>query len=77
MSHEHYREAEINEFLMQMEEALRKKFLVIGATNFPERIDPAILRSGRMDKRIFIPPPDMRSKMRTFSPAVRRKACGC
>ena len=70
---EQYREAEISEFLMHMEGSVKKKVLVIGATNFPERIDPAILRSGRMDKRIFIPPPDFRSKMRTIPPAFRRK----
>lgn len=65
-SHEHYREAEINEFLMLMEGCVKKKVLVIGATNFPEKIDPAILRSGRMDKRIFIPPPDTEARCELF-----------
>lgn len=65
-SHQQYREAEINEFLMHMEGSVKKKVLVIGATNFPERIDPAILRSGRMDKRIFIPPPDAEARCELF-----------
>jgi transitional endoplasmic reticulum ATPase len=65
-SHEHYREAEINEFLMLMEGCVKKKVLVIGATNFPEKIDPAILRSDRMDKRIFIPPPDTEARCELF-----------
>jgi len=63
---EQYREAEISEFLMHMEGSVKKKVLVIGATNFPERIDPAILRSGRMDKRIFIPPPDLEARSELF-----------
>lgn len=63
---ERYREAEIGEFLMHMEGSVNKKVLVIGATNFPERIDPAILRSGRMDKRIFIPPPDIAARYELF-----------
>ena len=63
---EQYREAEISEFLMHMEGSVKKKVLVIGATNFPERIDPAILRSGRMDKRIFIPPPDKEARRELF-----------
>lgn len=63
---EQYREAEISEFLMHMEGSVKKKVLVIGATNFPERIDPAILRSGRMDKRIFIPPPDTEARCELF-----------
>lgn len=65
-SNEHYREAEISEFLMHMEGSVKKKVLVIGATNFPERIDPAILRSGRMDKRIFIPSPDAEARSELF-----------
>jgi transitional endoplasmic reticulum ATPase len=63
---EQYREAEISEFLMHMEGSVKKKVLVIGATNFPEKIDPAILRSGRMDKRIFIPPPDKEARYELF-----------
>lgn len=63
---EQYREAEISEFLMHMEGSVKKKVLVIGATNFPERIDPAILRSGRMDKRIYIPPPDKEARCELF-----------
>ena len=62
-----YRESEINEFLMHMEGSVKRKVLVIGATNYPERIDPAILRSGRMDKRIFIPPPDVEARCELFS----------
>ena len=61
-----YRESEISEFLMLMEGCVKKKILVIGATNFPERIDPAILRSGRMDKRIFISLPDVNARCELF-----------
>ncbi|WP_417423174.1 AAA family ATPase [Hoeflea sp.] len=32
--------------------------IVVAATNLPDRIDPALLRSGRLEKHIFIPPPD-------------------
>jgi transitional endoplasmic reticulum ATPase len=53
-----HKEEEVNEFLMRLDGASQKKILVVGATNFPERIDPAVIRSGRMDKRILIPPPD-------------------
>lgn len=65
-SSEQYREAEISEFLIHLEGSVQKKILVIGATNFPERIDPAILRSGRMDKRIFIQPPDIEARRELF-----------
>jgi hypothetical protein len=32
--------------------------IIVGATNRPEKIDPALLRSGRLEKHIIIPPPD-------------------
>ncbi len=64
--HENYRETEINEFLMLMEGSVQKKILVVGATNFPEKLDPAVLRSGRMDKKIFIPPPDDAARCELF-----------
>ncbi|TVY68938.1 ATPase family 2 protein [Lachnellula suecica] len=32
--------------------------LVLAATNRPEALDPAVLRPGRFDKLIYVPPPD-------------------
>jgi transitional endoplasmic reticulum ATPase len=35
-----------------------KQVTILGATNIPNRLDPALLRSGRFDKMIYIPPPN-------------------
>jgi len=40
----------------------RGKVIVIGATNRPEAIDPALRRPGRFDREIEIPPPDKRAR---------------
>lgn len=61
-----YRESEVNEFLVQIESAGARDILVVAATNFPDRMDSAAMRSGRMDKRIFIPPPDYNARIELF-----------
>lgn len=61
-----YKQEEVNEFLRQLNDAGKNSILVIGATNRPELIDTAILRAGRMDKRIFVPPPDFEARKELF-----------
>lgn len=65
-SNSEYREEEVWEFLMQLWDASKNSILVIAATNFPDRIDTAIMRSGRMDKRIYIGPPDYKARLALF-----------
>ncbi len=43
------------------------KVIVVGATNKPNFIDPALLRSGRFDRSIYIPLPDEDGRMKIFS----------
>lgn len=53
-----YRQQVINEFLRQIDLLHREEgILLIGATNFPEQIDPAILRPGRFDLHHEMPLP--------------------
>ncbi|WP_433758526.1 AAA family ATPase [Nocardia sp. CA-135398] len=37
--------------------------VVLGATNRPELIDPALLRPGRLERLIFVPPPDGEARL--------------
>ncbi|WP_009965201.1 MULTISPECIES: ATP-binding protein [Verrucomicrobium] len=50
----------VNQFLSELD-GLRsdnQRILVIGATNSPWQLDPALRRPGRFDQAIFVPPPD-------------------
>jgi transitional endoplasmic reticulum ATPase len=58
--------SEVNEFLAQMTECHKNGIFIIAATNRPEKIDPAILRTGRMDKVIYLPPPDLSGRKAMF-----------
>jgi len=60
------RNEEINEFLIHLNNAGGNTILVVGATNKINLIDHAVLRSGRMDKVIFVPPPDFEARKALF-----------
>lgn len=65
-SESQHKQEEINEFLMQLNDAGKNKILVVAATNRPQLIDTALLRAGRMDKRIMVPPPDKEAREELF-----------
>ncbi|MFW9777567.1 MAG: AAA family ATPase [Candidatus Heimdallarchaeota archaeon] len=44
---------------------------VIGATNRPNAIDPALLRPGRLDRLIYVPIPDMENRLKIFEVHTR------
>ncbi len=64
-SHEMSKSA-VNEMLAQMDRTGEKGVFIIGATNFPHMIDPAILRAGRLDKKFYISPPDYDARLELF-----------
>lgn len=63
--HEMSRSA-VNEMLAQMDRTGEKGVFIIGATNYPNMIDPAILRAGRLDKKYYIGVPDFEARMALF-----------
>ncbi|MFT4088158.1 MAG: AAA family ATPase, partial [Gordonia sp. (in: high G+C Gram-positive bacteria)] len=45
--------------------------VVLGATNRPDLIDPALLRPGRLEKLVFVPPPDTNARADILRTAAR------
>jgi len=62
----HSYSSEVNEFLAQMNNCSENGIFIISATNRPEKIDPAILRTGRIDKYFYVPPPDLEARIALF-----------
>lgn len=56
----------VNEMLAQMDRTGERGIFIIGATNNPHTIDPAILRAGRLDKKYFIGAPDKNARKALF-----------
>jgi cell division protease FtsH len=53
------REQTLNQILTEMDGfETGEAVIVLGATNRPEILDPALLRPGRFDRRVTVPPPD-------------------
>uniref|UniRef100_A0A914X277 AAA+ ATPase domain-containing protein n=1 Tax=Plectus sambesii TaxID=2011161 RepID=A0A914X277_9BILA len=54
----------INQLLTEMDGVnVKKKVFIIGATNRPDVIDPALMRPGRLDQLIYIPLPDEQNRL--------------
>lgn len=63
----------VNEMLAQMDRTGDKGIFVIGATNYPDKIDPAILRAGRLDKKFYLPPPDFDARKEMFEMYLKNR----
>lgn len=61
-----YQNGEINEFLCMLNNAAEKGIYVLAATNHPERIDKAVLRTGRIDEIIYVDMPDAKARESLF-----------
>lgn len=65
---------EVNEFLTQLNNCGQDGVIVIGATNKPNLIDKAALRSGRLALHYYIPQPSFKTRKRLFEIILKNRA---
>ncbi len=70
-----YMRMAVNQMLYEMDgvEANNQNVLIIAATNAPWDVDPAMRRAGRFSKAIFIPEPDLTSRIAILKMHSRKR----
>ncbi|MCS7144799.1 MAG: CDC48 family AAA ATPase [Archaeoglobaceae archaeon] len=70
----HVTERVVSQLLTELDglEELRE-VVVIAATNRPDLVDPALLRPGRIERHVYIPPPDKEARKEIFGIHLRNK----
>ncbi|MBR1369419.1 ATPase AAA [Methanocalculus chunghsingensis] len=71
----HVTESVVSQILTELDglEEL-KNVVVIGATNRPDMMDPALMRPGRLERHIFVPPPDAEGRRQIFEVYLKDEA---
>jgi cell division protease FtsH len=68
------RDQTLNQLLVEMDGFdARDNVIVMAASNMLEKLDKALLRPGRFDRQVFVPPPDMRGRERILGVHTRSK----
>ena len=49
--------------------------VVVAATNRPDMLDPALLRPGRIDRKIYVSPPDSPSRRQIIEHQISKMPC--
>jgi len=64
----------LTQFLLEMDgiEEL-KGIIVVAATNRPDMIDPALMRPGRLDRILYVPPPDYPARLELFKRELKSR----
>jgi cell division protease FtsH len=71
------RDQTLNQLLVEMDGFdARDSVVVMAASNLLEKLDKALLRPGRFDRQVFVPPPDMAGRRQILEVHTRGKPLG-
>lgn len=62
----------LSQLLTEMEDGGASRVVVLGISNRPDLIDPSLLRPGRLDLILFIPPPDEKGRFEIIKALTRQ-----
>ena len=63
----------LSQLLAEMDGLQRRVgVIVLAATNRPDQVDAALLRPGRFDRLVYVPPPDAQSRVAILRVLLRR-----
>ena len=69
------RDQTLNQLLVEMDGFDgRDNVVVMAASNMLEKLDKALLRPGRFDRQVFVPPPDMKGRKQILEVHTQRQA---
>ena len=67
----------VNQFLQEMDGLTpNSRIFVVGATNRPDMLDPAVRRGGRLSREIEVPLPDLDARKQLFAVCTRNANLG-
>ena len=71
-----YVSSEVNEFLSQMNNCAKRGIFIVATSNRPDKIDPAVLRTGRIDRLVYVPLPDAEARCEMFKLYLNNRPLG-
>lgn len=66
---------ELDGIMHAVTDGKNQRVVVVGATNRPDLLDPALTRPGRIDQMIYVGIPDLESRKQIFAISLRNRAC--
>ncbi|KAJ7994823.1 hypothetical protein DPEC_G00253460 [Dallia pectoralis] len=57
---------------LEYQEVCNREVMIVAATNRPDTLDSALLRPGRLDQMIYVPPPDLQARISILRVCTQR-----
>ena len=66
----------MSQLLTELEEGVSSRVVVVGITNRPDLVDSSLLRTGRLDLTLYVPPPDEKGRFEIIKILTKKMPLG-